>query len=137
MITHIIAFSTKESMEKHIEQIGVEDEYRVTFIRSAPLLEEQEESYPNYFSFLYGDVVELHQMKNGEIAVGIYSKQSKMKFITADKVIFSSELLGVNKKLVSQYEVLWAAGVDIDEIELRPRINHKYETTVQGIYYLK
>ena len=71
------------------------------------------------------DFFELHILLAGHKMIYLHSKKIVLTFY--DKIN--------DNKIISLYEVLWAAGVGLDANTLLPMTNENQETSLQGLYY--
>ena len=87
--------------------------------------------------YLQGTIVEIHRSLKEELAVTIFTSDNQVRLLHTRGILFT-EVDGIeDNRMVSVYEVLWAAGIRLSEETLMPVVDSLGETSMKGVYYIQ
>lgn len=82
-----------------------------------------------------GTLLELRSQKD-TFELTIAGKNGEVIFIHSKNVVLTSYTILSEDKVISLYEVLWAAGVKLNPVTLSPAISDSNETSLSQLYYV-
>lgn len=85
-------------------------------------------------NILKGDILELRKEET-IFEIVVFSNKGQLHFIHTKKIVLTAYTQLQENKIISLYEVLWAAKVKLDELTLTPTINQNQETSIPRLYY--